>query len=181
MLCKPPVLFGTIARSKQTRDISFKPTGGRCQAVIRNLPLQVTVAEIETFQKDRLHIIGEGAGSRGRTFQHFVAAVDQVPGAALMKRRQEFVVDTPSVVNEEPVEFRDRKAYGFIVTAARHNSIDGGVFGHRRPEPPEASAHSPARFVHGNTGTGANLADEILVGRFAFGSHAPQAFTQTAP
>src|SRR2546429_4065684 len=68
-----------------------------------DLTLRITVTEIETLQKNRLHVAGE-CGRRGRCgHQHFVAAVDQVPRAGLMKRRCELVVDVPAIMDEKSV------------------------------------------------------------------------------
>src|SRR5207244_4468135 len=69
-----------------------------------DLTLRITVTEIETLQKNRLHVAGE-CGRRGRCgHQHFVAAVDQVPRAGLMKRRCELVVDVPAIMVSMAVE-----------------------------------------------------------------------------
>src|SRR5439155_982897 len=70
----------------------------RCHPMAGDLTLRITVTEIETLQKNRLHVAGE-CGRRGRCgHQHFVAAVDQVPRAGLMKRRCELVVDVPAIM-----------------------------------------------------------------------------------
>src|SRR5437868_2347557 len=145
-----------------------------------DLTLRITVTEIETLQKNRLHVAGE-CGRRGRCgHQHFVAAVDQVPRAGLMKRRCELVVDVPAIMDEKSVESRSQQTGSFLVAAAGQDAVDRRVAGDRDPQPPGVSSHFPARFVHGHAGTHPDLADEILVGRFALFSQARQSLAQPA-
>src|SRR5207247_4977179 len=91
---------------------------------------------IETLQKNRLHVAGE-CGRRGRCgHQHFVAAVDQVPRAGLMKRRCELVVDVPAIMDEKSVESRSQQTGSFLVAAAGQDAVDRRVAGDRDPQPP---------------------------------------------
>src|SRR5438132_3094651 len=145
-----------------------------------DLTLRITVTEIETLQKNRLHVAGE-CGRRGRCgHQHFVAAVDQVPRAGLMKRVCELVVDVPAIMYEQSVESRSQQTGSFLVAAAAQDAVDRRVAGDRDPQPPGVSSHFPARFVHGHAGTHPDLADELLVGRFALFSQARQSLAQPA-
>src|SRR5206468_3087753 len=107
-----------------------QPARRRGQPMAGDLTLRITVTEIETLQKNRLHVAGE-CGRRGRCgHQHFVAAVDQVPRAGLMKRRCELVVDVPAIMDEKSVESRSQQTTGsFLVAAAGQDAVDRRVAG----------------------------------------------------
>src|SRR5437879_7702943 len=137
-----------------------------------DLTLRITVTEIETLQKNRLHVAGEG-GRGGRCGnRHFVAAVDQVPRAGLMKRRCELVVDVPAIMDEKSVESRSQQTGSFLVAAAGQDAVDRRVAGDRDPQPPGAASHFPARLVHGDAAPRPAFADETFVGRAALFSQA---------
>ena len=83
-------------------------------------------------------------------------------------------------MDEKSVESRSQQTGSFLVAAAGQDAVDRRVAGDRDPQPPGASSHFPARFVHGDAGTRPDLADEILVGRFALLSQARQSLAQPA-
>ena len=100
-----------------------------------DLPLRITVPEIETLSKNGLHVAGEG-GRRGRCRrQHFVAACDQVSCAGLMIRRGELVVAMPAIMDEKSVEFLSQQTGSFLVAAARQDAVDRRIAGDGDPEP----------------------------------------------
>src|SRR5256884_7266208 len=93
-----------------------------------DLTLRITVTEIETLQKNRLHVAGE-CGRRGRCgHQHFVAAVDQVPRAGLMKRRCELVVDVPAIMVSMAVEKGAKTDRKSTCLNSSHGYISYAVF-----------------------------------------------------
>jgi len=96
-----------------------------------DLTLRITVTEIETLQKNRLHVAGE-CGRRGRCgHQHFVAAVDQVPRAGLMKRRCELVVDVPAIMVSMAVEKGAKTAVVWLLFTLPLSLLEGGVLSER--------------------------------------------------
>src|SRR5437870_3041324 len=84
------------------------------------------------------------------------------------------------IMDEKSVESRSQQTGSFLVAAAGQDAVDRRVAGDRDPQPPGVSSHFPARFVHGDAGTHPDLADEILVGRFALFSQARQSLAQPA-
>src|SRR5881394_1851543 len=84
------------------------------------------------------------------------------------------------IMDEKSVESRSQQTGSFLVAAAGQDAVDRRVAGDRDPQPPGVSSHFPARFVHGHAGTHPDLADEILVGRFALFSQARQSLAQPA-
>src|SRR5947199_938930 len=84
------------------------------------------------------------------------------------------------IMDEKSVESRSQQTGSFLVAAAGQDAVDRRVAGDRDPQPPGVSSHFPARFVHGDAGTRPDLADEILVGRFALFSQARQSLAQPA-
>src|SRR5207249_7065589 len=114
-----------------------------------DLTLRITVTEIETLQKNRLHVAGE-CGRRGRCgHQHFVAAVDQVPRAGLMKRRCELVVDVPAIMVSMAVEKGAKTAVVWLLFTLPLSLLEG-VFSQNGPQRSRARRCCAAkRTLHG--------------------------------
>src|SRR5438094_2407051 len=142
-----PIGIIAIVPIDKTDQLRFEFTGNRCQTMITQLPLGITIAQIETFEKNRFHISGEYGGGRRGVFQQQVTTVDQVAVAALMICMEELIVDAPAIVDQKCIEIFAQKLDRLLITSAWKNAVDGS---YRRSPPPRATTdvHPLASPIH---------------------------------
>ena len=91
--------------------------------------------------------------------------------AALMHRPHKPWVDDPAVAHQEPSVGGSQNGRGLLKSTPRLNRVDRDFGGAEGPHPPQLPAYLPPRFIGSDTGAGAHLLNQFLVGRLGFLGH----------
>lgn len=181
LICEAPLLLQPKPLDDERPHLGFQPAHGGSQSVVREFPMGVSGSKMETHQKNGFYSLRECGRFRRSRLRHFVGAVDQMPVKGLVKCLLELIVDAPAVMNDQSFKLRPRELNGLVVAPSRQDPIDGRAGGDCSPELPPMSPDFPIRLVHADdAGDCANLADKVVLGRFALRTYSCQGLAKPA-